>query len=730
MSGRSLHRTISRKHLLCGASIAALLLGGLPALAEPAAEAVRMSDEVLVTSRRADDSKATIPNTVTVIDERGLSDQLAIQSDFSAMLGQYVPSFSPSRQKLSSAGESFRGRNPLYLVDGVPQSTPLRDGARDGYTVDLAIVERVEIIHGASALQGLGATGGIINYVTRKPASDGRLEQEIRLSVTASDDLRDDGFEYKGVYIVSKKWGALDMVGSLTYHSRGMFYDGKGRSIAVDNTQGDLMDSDQINGYLKLGYDIDAAQRVQVTVNKFHIKGDGDYVVVPGNRATGLPSTSIRGLPDGQPAFNDALTLTADYVHHDLGGGKLVAQIFYFDFASLFGGGKFASFQDPTLAPIGTLFDQSENRSEKFGSKLTYAKADLLLSGLEAAVGLDLLRDRTEQALVETDRLWVPETTFKNAAPFIQLDYVPVDAVTISGGLRYEFARLEVPGFETIAGNTAGASNPADRYTRISVAGGEPSFSEPLFNAGLVVEPMRHVSLFASYSQGFGMPDVGRVLRAVNKPGTSVETFLDLKPVVTDNSEIGASFNNGIIRAQASYFVSVAKLGSRLVADADGIYSVMRERTRISGIELSAEAAVTDWLSVGGNYANLKGRFDSDKDGKVDSDLGAADISPNRLNLHATLEPAPDWRARLQSSTYFDKTIRNKAGATTARFDGYTTLDLFAEYESPFGTFQIAVQNLFDKDYLTYYSQATLTNANELFAGRGRSYTLGYRKAF
>jgi len=69
-------------------------------------------------------------------------------------------------KKLSGFGETLRGRSPLYLVDGVPQSTPLRDDSRDGYTIDPFFIDRVEVIFGSNAIQGIGATGGVVNYVT------------------------------------------------------------------------------------------------------------------------------------------------------------------------------------------------------------------------------------------------------------------------------------------------------------------------------------------------------------------------------------------------------------------------------------------------------------------------------------------------------------------------------------------------------------------------------------
>src|SRR3546814_18559958 len=108
----------------------------------------------------------SIPNTVKVLDRATLDAQLAVSPSLIDSLSCAIPSFAPERQKMTSTGESLRGRTPLYMVDGIPQSTPLRDGKRSGFTVDPAFVERVEVIYGANAIPGVGATGGVSNYVT------------------------------------------------------------------------------------------------------------------------------------------------------------------------------------------------------------------------------------------------------------------------------------------------------------------------------------------------------------------------------------------------------------------------------------------------------------------------------------------------------------------------------------------------------------------------------------
>ncbi len=44
------------------------------------------------------------------------------------------------------------------MVDGIPQSTPLRNGGRDMRTIDPSAIERIEVIKGATAIYGNGQT--------------------------------------------------------------------------------------------------------------------------------------------------------------------------------------------------------------------------------------------------------------------------------------------------------------------------------------------------------------------------------------------------------------------------------------------------------------------------------------------------------------------------------------------------------------------------------------------
>lgn len=93
-----------------------------------------------------------------IIDAEAIVQKTAQAASAVDAVAAHVPSFSPTRQKLSGFGEPLRGRSPLYLVDEVPQARPLRDDSRDGYTFDPFFTDRVEVIFGSNAIQGVGAS--------------------------------------------------------------------------------------------------------------------------------------------------------------------------------------------------------------------------------------------------------------------------------------------------------------------------------------------------------------------------------------------------------------------------------------------------------------------------------------------------------------------------------------------------------------------------------------------
>src|SRR5690606_34098604 len=235
--------------------------------------------------------------------------------------------------------------------------------------------------------------------------------------------------------------------------------------------------------------------------------------------------------------------------------------------------------------------------------------------------------------------------------------------------------------------------------------------------------------VFANYAEAFSMPDVGRVLRGINVPGQSVETFLDLKPILTENAELGVEYSTDRLTAQLSWYASDSDFGQRLQRGADGIYTVRRELTEIDGYELRTDWHVSDQDTLGLRYASTDGRYDSDADGSVDSDLDGNNISPDRLNLSWERAWTDDVNTRLQVNYLNDRDFADSSGAIVSSFDGYATVDFTAQIAALRGVFNVAVQNLTNEDYVTYYSQVNRLDVR-YFNGIGRTLTVGWQQTF
>ena len=665
-------------------------------------------EHIQVSATRSSAPVSTVPATISVITQEQIANQLIFTQDISAIIGNLLPGFSPSRQKLTSAGETLRGREPLYMIDGVPQSNPLRNGSRDGKTIDPAMIERIEVIRGANAIQGMGASGGIINIVTKSASDD---THQLSASFTSPTNGGSDSQSYKASYLQTYRNKDLAVVAGLAISENAMYRDANGDFIGVDGTQGDTMDSRSIDVFVKARHQLSEDESLQLMVNHFKLKGNGDYVQVAGNVTEGKPATSVQGETDGMAPQNKVTTATLDYQHQAVFGGSISWQLFLQDFAALYGGGTFAAFQDPAYGP--DLYDQSQNKSRKYGSRLTWFKPNLALNGVDLSTGLDWLQDETYQELALTNRNWVPETEFTNLAPFAQLRYSALQNWTFSAGGRYEYGKLKVDDFTTLAS-----------YNNTFVAGGSPDFDELLLNAGVVWQLTGKTRLYASYSEGFSMPDVGRVLRDISTPGLSIDSFLTLQPVLSDNLELGVEFNVDNWQLRASIYRSDSDLGSRLQADADGIYSVRREKTEIDGFEAEGQYYFSTDNQLGFSYARTNGRYDSNDDNVVDTDLGGVNIAPERLNLFWQYQWLPTLSSRLQANMLFSHTLD-----TAEHFEGYTTFDLSTAYDTAIGRFSMGVENLTNKQYMTYYAQSTPANGR-YFAGIGRTLSLNWQHSF
>lgn len=718
--------------------IASALTGNAASAQLAGATDAEDGESLIVTAARSILPANALPLTIDVIDKDALDQQIAISGSVTDAVATLTPSFSPTRQKLSGAGETLRGRSPLYAINGIPQSTPLRDGSRDGFTIDGFFVDRVELIYGSNALQGIGGTGGIVNQVTvGAPRQDG-LSGRLLLQGSADKEFHDDGLGGKAGGLLQYKAGDFDATVGATYEKRGVFYDGRDQRVGLNLTQGETQDSQTTNFFARLGYATSPSGRVDLIASRFELEGDGDFVALAGNRSTGRPTSAVRGDPPGDPAANRTESVALSYTDSALGGGNFMSQLFFNRSRDTFGGeiAPIATFQDPSIAPVGTLFDQSQNRSRKIGAKISYERAVPGLEALTATLGFDALWDKTQQRLIATNRVWVPPADFRSLAPFAQANLKLLDGVVrLAGGLRWESVQVKIDDFHTLAQTTQTLPAGQRFWGGVDVAGGKPKFDDLLINGGLILEPWSGIRAYASYAEGYTAPDVGRITRSINLTGVDIDSFLAIEPIVSNNREIGVEVKRGPFDGSATYFWSSSDKGQLLVPGTDRNFDVQRQRIEIEGIEVNLRTQTpVPGLNLGVGYAHIEGRFDNDGDDRVDTNLDGVNISPDRVNVSATYHQGR-VSAIVQTQFYLSRTFGADAGVPRPdprnNFGGYAVTDASIRYQTGFGGIRLSAQNLFDTYYIDYSSDTRLPTDNlAYFAGRGRSLTLSWDYSF
>ncbi|NCJ08610.1 TonB-dependent receptor [Synechococcales cyanobacterium C] len=697
----------------------------------PGTETASVQDEdaiqVVVTATRREEPLENIPRSVTVITRETLEQQSTLSRDLPDILGREVPGFEEPRQNRVS-GFRLRGRGVSVLIDGVPasfntQTRPLQTIAPDA-------IERIEVVRGPNAIYGAEATGGVINIITRRPTEEG-LNHNIEVGVSAAGSgdgttLPADGF---GNYL---QYGFLgfedpfDFTFSLSRESLGDFFDGEGDRIFNFRP---LAQSDTLNIFSKIGVDLSSQQRLQLTFNYYDSNQTDNEFVEDLSVDESPPGTEKpRGIRVGRLEFidttppRDRTTLfNLAYTHENLLSSRFDAQAYYQDNTLSnppidgrgFGGtlnvsrteheiwgGRF-QFDTPLSRDIDVLWGvdyQNEENSQIF---------DLL-----DPVAFDETRGQVNQRIDEAFN--VPPYQVNQLGLFAQLGWEISDQLLLSGGVRHQRIGLNVDDYTTIQGNP--------------IQGGEQNFSDTVFNFGTIYNITEDVSLFASFSQGFSVPDFGTVLR--NPPaGFAVEAdFVDLRPQKIDNYELGVRGNWNNVQASLAAFYNFSDLGSiEVVGESGFTLSVARAPVRIYGVEGTLDWQPGGGWQLGGTASWQEGETDFDGSGEF-LPLDGATISPLKLTAYVEHQTTPGWRNRLQVLFVGSRDRAFNAEVDPIGIESYAVVDYISNIGLGPGTLSIGIENLFDNQYFPGQSQLFGAFSNRFrFPNRGRTFSVNYR---
>jgi len=723
------------------------------ALAQQAAPPATIDlDTVTVTAARADRSTAEVPQSIQVLDRQQIEEQLKFSPNAAVALGKLVPGYSMSTQTVSSASENYRGRDLLVMIDGVPMNTPLRDVSRILSLIDLNTVERIEVVAGASSLYGAGATGGTVNFITKKAA-------EGKPRVTVNTALR--GFTQNigrslapeaSVTVSGKVPNGVDYFVSGQIRGAGRTYDGAGRELPSDGLLGQGGGDRYKAGNLlaKLGYDFDGSKRVELNASWIGFDQDPKYLT---NYAPPFARPDRTKPYVGESVLEDTKSVSLRYTDADFALGKLSLLGYYNDIKKRF---NFSTFSYPYNSQVYYSFNplsptspdnQTTLYSQRGGVNLTIdTPLDQLLPGAKFTWGGDLIQEKTWQTLTSGQDVFTPlkQTT---AAGFGQLQIPIGERIVLRGGLRYEHFALSVSDYTRPAAYAAVAANNAQGYQAfmlpaLNVTGGDFDYSALTGNIGATFKLTETSEIFGGFSQGFALPDVGAFTR---RAGISTQYAC---PVQTPNclpanrrsisysaiapeAQIVNSYELGI---RGSYERFKGSLTGYISTSDDGVTfdpvtnTMSQQKERIWGVEATGDVTVTDAFTMGTVLSYREGRYDTNGDGKLDSNLPNNRIgSPWRGMLYGSYRFVNGMQLRVEGEAFSDRDVAIDLRGTRYKLKGAATMNVALTAPIWEGEAYVAVNNLFDRTYQNPTATSVRNLANYSW---GRTVTVGFRKTF
>lgn len=677
--------------------------------------------EVIVSASRKKETLDEVPSSVTIVGPREVEAQKGINNNITAILANTVPGLAINDNTTGNTGQTLRGRNVLVMVDGIPQSTPLRNGGRDMRTIDPSAIERIEVIKGATAIYGNGADGGLINYITKKGDKNKtgiHGETTIGANTQLVEAQHTGGFSagqlLSGAY---KKW---DFVISGHYEQTGVYKDANG---VVNSPEYSLGESQIWNGFAKIGYDIDQRNRLELMYNFFGSQQRSDYILKPGkyldSAATGVIGKRP-GDPEGTPYnHNASLHWSSEGI---IGGTDLDVNVYMQRFKTVYSWG-------PTFEFGG----QSQITSRKQGVRVNFSSPVHISANYDLSLvyGLDYMNDVTAQSLVD-GRTWVPEMDMKNYAPYAQVKLSFLKDFVFKAGARFENINIGIPDYTTVKQ----LNRVTGEFTEggVSVTGGDLSYNALVYNAGLRYNKFRFFKPFISYSQSFSIMELGRILRAARENTVSL---LKTEAVIANNYEAGFNSTLGPIQLEGSYYISTSKLGSSFL-EKNGKFEIQRAPEKVYGFEIAADATILRNLGAGASYSYVEGKQDIDDNGKFgdanDKYLGSDRIAPPKVTAYLRYAPIEKLNLRLQmlhsgKRERFER-VNGLYSYGTGPVEGFTTFSFLGSMRlDQHSSLGLGVENLFNADYYTVTSQWNARNENYV-KGTGARINLNYSYKF
>ncbi|WP_428771591.1 TonB-dependent receptor [Vibrio sp.] len=704
-------------------STVALAVAATGAFAVQANE-ITTEEKMVVVSSRMPKAISDIPGTVWYIESEQIEQQYRGGKSLGDILAATIPSLDVGSGGRTNFGQNLRGRKMLVMIDGVSLQSS-RQISRHLDSIDPFNIERIEVLSGATSIYGAGASGGVINIITKK-ADGEELQFESYVGATSGFNSGED-YDYKLGQSVSGGNDRVQARSAVVYTENQGFFDADGNIITPDISQGSLQFNQTVDFLTTVGVDISETQKLNLLAQYYDSQQNSPYgLYIVNNNFVDVR----KGFDSDREHGTERIMLSASYVDAQLLGHQLIAEAAYRK-------------EDQTYTPY--YQSSGQQITDVISAKMALAKE---FSNLNLVYGIDAYQDKLEsnQALYDPtiannsgnliNRTYAqvgryPGVEVGSLAGFIQADYAISDDWKVQGGYRYQYLVNNIDdfvGYRQQKQIAAGNGTSAD-----AVPGGKTDYTVGLFNLGTIYHLDDASQMWANFSQGFDLADPAKYYGQGSYSLVGDHWQLNdsinvdsskMSGIKTNSFELGYRLDSGDLNLQTAAYYSQSdksisyNRSTMLIEKVD-------DKKRVYGLEALASYWISDNIQLGASGHYVVSEVESDNGwGK----LNAGEASVSKANAWAGWSDS-DLAVKLQSQTMFDY-----SDDANNNLNGYTVVDLLGSYQLPVGSLGFGIQNLFNRNYTTIWGQraqvlyaAHYAPAAYDYKGRGRTYTLNYQ---
>lgn len=734
-------------------------------------EDVLQLSAVAITATRREEDISQTPRAIDVVSQETVEFYTGQSSDFSATLGKIIPNFTSPSIGNNVFLATLRGRAPLFLLDGVPlQSNEGLRGAVLG-NIDPSMIERIEVLYGASTIYGGGAPGGVIQFFT-KGASEEVFDVDVQLFsrnyLVDGAFLDGEALDYRAAATVSGTLGKFRYLVNGSFEVTNGQFRADGERIGPNGTS----NYDDYNVFAKLGYDLTATQSIDVSVTRTY-REPNDLFFIPTLReedviadpegAAAVAERVETAFSYDNPISQEYTALNLQYQNTDILGGVFRIQGYYFDLNFQQEGADIRPFLQSNGGGFPDTWPglfQTSTAATQYGARAEFVRpfGDRVLVTLGGGY---LRSDDSTPVTISSDDPFDRENRFDGSggiqdqgAPseltsgglFLQVDFDATDKLRLSGGARYDIISFDVLPF-------------TPTFTRVEPGlqrlGGSGSNNGLSLNLGAAYEFIENTTLYANFAQGFSLPSLAFLVVNV-APNVEIDGDEIVSPQIVNSLDLGirGQIGNNLAYGVAGFY-AFSEDGSQIRFDpTTGFGERVQAPQRNYGFEISLDAVPAEGFRVGTTLSITETDVDPQDDGTFQPG-STVDMIPLTTSIRASYD-IPSIDGLSFSAELFTVGNRDRAftflvdsdddGQTDLdgngdpiradgyRLRGFTTVDLGANYQFKLGNVNsflaLQILNILNETYVPPIDQrqfgAIFASRRRNGFGRNATLTLGF----